>query len=101
MAEHTERKSLQLPLLHLNGSGKKNLEEQYREVWVAAYELKKALCQARPHMRDYYPIQNAGEAFQQARKQHENWEQVVDALLSDIQDMRLGIDDGGYASGNS
>lgn len=89
-------KKVQLPFLHLNGSGKKNLEEQYGKVWKKAYELRESLSEVCPHMRDFYPLPNAGEAYGAARAQFHEWYRLTDEILGAMTAMRLGIQDGGH-----
>jgi 2-methylcitrate dehydratase PrpD len=58
-----------LPTIHLNGTGAKNLQEEYHAVRnaveVAIDLLAKATCNA----RDFYP--QGGDAYQQARQERE------------------------------
>lgn len=89
-------KDVQLPLLHLNGSGRKNLEEQYGKVWAKAYELREEMSSIVPHMRDYYPLQDASEAYGRARAQFHEWVRLTDEILGAMTAMRLGIYDGGH-----
>lgn len=89
-------KKVQLPYLHLNGSGKKNLEKDYEEVWKKAYELRESFSCIVPHMRDYYPLPDAGEAYGRARAQFHEWVRLTDEILGAMTAMRLGISDGGH-----
>jgi hypothetical protein len=89
-------KKVQLPFLHLNGSGKKNLEEQYAEVWKKAYELRESFSKIVPHMRDFYPLPNAAEAYGRARAEFHEWYRLTDEILGAMTAMRLGISDGGH-----
>lgn len=44
---------MQLPHIHMNGTGAADLARQYLEVHKATYALKAALSNAAPHGRDY------------------------------------------------
>ena len=97
-------KKVQLPVLHLNGSGKKNLEEQYAAVWKKAYELRQEMSLIVPHMRDFYPLntvedpQGGARAYKTAREEFEHWYRLTDEILSAMTAMRMGIQDGGHKS---
>ena len=54
-----------LPTIHLNGTGAKSLQEQYRAVRLAAKATADALADATCNGRDFYP--QGPEAFQQAQ----------------------------------
>ncbi len=54
-----------LPTIHLNGTGAKSLQEQYRAVRLSAKATADALANATCNGRDFYP--QGPEAFQQAQ----------------------------------
>jgi hypothetical protein len=56
------------PSIHLNGSGREHLVEQYCEQYNAIMAAVRILDGTGPNARDYY-IQSAG-AFEAARDQH-------------------------------
>lgn len=47
-----------LPMVHLNGTSKSELEEQQMKMYQAADSLILAMRAARPNARDYYVIDN-------------------------------------------
>lgn len=59
---------MQKPTIHLNGSGKRHLADTYRDANEALYQAIKALEQAAPNARDYYP--QGPDAYRQASKEH-------------------------------
>lgn len=54
-----------LPLIHLNGSGRERLSEDYTALYRAAKALVDAFCDVEFHPRDYYPLEDG--AFEKAR----------------------------------
>lgn len=56
------------PTIHLNGTSKDHLLEAWEKAHAALTEAIKAMAEASPNARDYYP-QGPG-AFQQAIEQH-------------------------------
>jgi hypothetical protein len=47
--------SIKTPTIHLNGTSKQELLDQYLNVLKALKAASDALCEAAPHGRDYYP----------------------------------------------
>ena len=56
------------PTVHMNGSGERNLRDQWAEAYGALGDAVKALARATPHGRDYY-VQD-GDALKQAQAEH-------------------------------
>lgn len=65
------------PLVHLNGSGAKNLEEQWLAVYTASSRLLNALAESRPHPRDYYTLPDGDAKWNAARDEHHTLELQV------------------------
>jgi len=86
----TENKDIQ-PLVHLNGSGKKNLEAQYREASDALHDALAKL--PRPHARDYYPL--GDDAFKKARAKFDAQFAAIDEIRMQIEDTLMQIVDQG------
>lgn len=62
-----------MPTIHLNGSGRENLENQVREAGEAIHAALEKMAAAAPHGRDYYPQDEGaitGPAYKQAEKEH-------------------------------
>jgi len=63
------------PTIHLNGTSREALHEQYLNAWHALREAQRMLDLSHPHGRDYY-VQNKegegpyGEPFYLAEKEH-------------------------------
>jgi len=78
---------LTIPTVHLNGSGAKNLNEQYRGALEALREARRAI--PVPHGRDYY-LQEKG-AFERARAQFEGQLRKLEAVEEELSGILLGI----------
>lgn len=85
------------PTVHLNGSGKAALLEQFNGVREAIWAAQKAMSEAHPHGRDYY-VQNGpeeglyGDAVRRAAEEHRarllkliEIEEEINAILFNIQ----------------
>lgn len=75
---------MQAPLIHLNGSGAKSLLDGYCAAWEAVHEAIRALTEAGPNKRDYYPLGDA--AWRAALAEHlsrlERLQTVYDELAA-------------------
>lgn len=69
-----------LPLIHINGTGKKMLQEGYSDAAEIAANLRTAFCDIEFHARDYYVISDA--AFTAAR----NKRAEIRAKIEEIQE---------------
>lgn len=91
-------KSVIAPTVHLNGSGKESLLEQYHGIREAIWATQKAMAEAHPHGRDYY-VQNRpeeglhGDAVRRAALEHRarllkliEVEEEINAIIFNIQD---------------
>jgi hypothetical protein len=58
-------------MIHLNGSGKENLQRDWREAHEAVRQAMNKVSLTAPHMRDYYPMKNGEEVYRQARDEHD------------------------------
>ena len=75
----------QKPLVHLGGTGRIGLREQYEAQRLAVFTALETLCQNRPHGRDYYPLE-AG-AYEKARKDHEDRINALRSVLRDFEEL--------------
>jgi hypothetical protein len=57
------------PRVHINGTGKNELMAQFLRAMTACEDAERALIDAAPHGRDYYPL--GPGAFEFARHEHE------------------------------
>lgn len=55
MSTATEQ-TIVLPLIHMNGTSKRELLDQLRDVYHAVQEASQKLREAAPNQRDYYPV---------------------------------------------
>src|SRR5262245_27547649 len=79
----TREEPLVLPIVHLNGTSRAELERQLVDATQAVREAIDALSQASPNGRDYYP---GGPAlFEAARKQHERRAKVLRDLCNELE----------------
>ena len=83
----TDKKELTIPSIHLNGSGIKNLTEQYEEAITAVDDALKAL--PVPHGRDYY-VQEEG-AYERAREQFKGQVSQLNGVLDELTAIYRGI----------
>ena len=73
---------MQTPMIHLNGSGA-NLTIGYEKVFGLLQQALQEMANGNPHMRDYYPMANASEAFQAAQDEHQARMDSIQAIISD------------------
>ena len=76
---------LPTPSIHLNGTGARGLREQAKEVYSALDTALRAMKQAMPHGRDYYP--QGDSALTAARDAHT--EMII--MVTRIQDEYLSL----------
>ena len=72
-----------LPTIHLNGTSAKALLEQTTVACDDAHNLLKALAEAAPNERDYYP--QGDSAFEEARREYEARVEAVRGVLRDME----------------
>jgi hypothetical protein len=71
--EYERRSSMTVPTVHLNGTGRESLRQQYQAAYLTLAPAIAALQQTTPHGRDYYPQDDGqinGPAYQAARAEH-------------------------------
>jgi len=96
IAKTESGKEVVAPTVHLNGSGKASLLEQYHKVREAIWAAQEAISESHPHGRDYY-VQNEpeeciyGAALQRAAIEHRarllklvEIEDEINAILDNI-----------------
>lgn len=76
---------MQTPMIHMNGSGALNLLAHYDKVRQCLYDALQDMAFNRPHMRDYYPLPNADEAFKIARDEHQARMTAIHGILDDYE----------------
>jgi hypothetical protein len=76
---------MKMPTLHLNGSSPAALLEGYTDAASALFAAAKALDDAAPNARDYYP-QGDG-AFQQAQAEHRARVAKLNEVIFEIQQL--------------
>jgi hypothetical protein len=77
--------SISKPTVHMNGSGKKQLVEQYTKAVEALNDAIAALNEAYPHGRDYY-VQGEG-AIDSACSQQDARIKAVRIVRNDMQEI--------------
>jgi hypothetical protein len=85
--------TLQIPTVHLNGTGKDQLLEQVCEAVHALHEAGRALAAAAPNGRDYYL--QTGDAIGSAMKQHEARMTKLREIIKELETIGEGIADQG------
>lgn len=81
--------NIALPTVHLNGSGRAPLSEQYHNAYMAVHAAIVALREAAPHDRDYY-IQGP-DAGPQARREHEARIKALQGVLNDLAEFQIHL----------
>jgi hypothetical protein len=71
------------PTIHLNGSGRKILEEQCYSAVQALRLARQAIVDMEPHGRDYYTQDDC--AYGRARHAHERRYHAITAVLKEVQ----------------
>ena len=59
---------IQVPIVHLNGTGERQLGDSLERAWRQVQAAIRAVVEAAPHQRDYYPLGDL--AWQRAVAQH-------------------------------
>ncbi len=72
------------PLIHLGGTPREHLVEQYREAQESLRAAREALRAAAPHARDY---DHAPEAYAVAQAEHLARVTALEAVLADLIDL--------------
>jgi hypothetical protein len=78
-----------IPTIHLNGTSREELISQLRTAGEALLEARRALENAAPHGRDYYP-QGKG-AIQQAQTEHYERLRRIDDVYEELMVIWRGI----------
>lgn len=90
------KSDLAVPSIHLNGTGKDELVRQLSEAHQRLQKAREALALTAPHMRDYYVQLAADHNYRRARNQHEARLQKIDDVMTDLLDLGIFIQEGGY-----
>lgn len=80
-----------LPTVHLNGDSREELTKQAKFAHGALVDASKALCQMRPHPRNFYP--QGGDAFQQAVAEYNRHMQALAEAIDYAMDHRIHLID--------
>lgn len=80
-----------IPTVHRNGTAYKDLFEPVCTAMNAIRAADKALIEVTPNGRDYYP--QGDSAFSDARQQHERRRLALRDMLSELQELAIGIQD--------
>ena len=79
-----------LPTIHLNGTSKRELLEQYSAARQALEAALTALSNAAPNGRDYYP--QGPMAILHAQDQHRAWYQSIANIRNAVEAIEVAID---------
>jgi hypothetical protein len=85
---------MQLPAIHLNGSGKNNLIEEAGDCYLAIVKALDVVSSRPPNARDYYVI--SGEAYNLALAEHQDRIKRLHALGREFEALCEGIQNGGW-----
>ena len=84
---------LALPTIHSNGTSKDALVTQLCDAGAAVNDAIRALAEATPSGRDYYP--QGPDALKRAMVQHEARMEALRGVLNELQTLVERIDGGG------
>lgn len=87
-----EDPKLTAPRIHLNGTSRKSLEEQYETALEAISRAIDALGETAPNARDYYPI--APGAFSRAMGEHASRVRRLKEVQGELYWLRESLDEG-------
>ena len=82
---------MMIPTVHLNGTGKQTLLDDYDAAFDALDTAFNKLKQTAPNGRDYYVQGN--EALQQAAEEHIGRLCQIQAVMDDLQQLMQGVYD--------
>ena len=76
---------MKIPTVHLNGTGKEELTENYQRAYLALYNAMEAMKRAAPNARDYY-VQDSN-AFTVAMLEHTDRLKMIQQVQDEIQEI--------------
>lgn len=88
---NTTENGLICPTVHLNGTSRESLMDQYRAAYRAVQDALKALANASPHGRDYY-VQEDG-AYNRAAREHNERCEKLRIVSDELLEIALAIQD--------
>jgi hypothetical protein len=85
------------PVVHLNGTSKADLLDQFRSMALAVKSAAEILCEHFPHARDYYVIRDTvygtgNNPYSEARAQHEQRIETLRTMYHELYDIFAAID---------
>lgn len=78
------------PVVHLNGSGAVNLKDSLLKIVNQLHDAYSALARNSPHARDYYVL--GDDAFQKARRQHEQNLHILCCMIEQYEQIWQDVD---------
>lgn len=80
---------IMIPLVHLNGTSKQSLLDQYENAIKALEDAKEVLLKSAPNGRDYYPLEEGayGIAFNQHVTRIGKIDSVINELASIVEEI--------------
>lgn len=90
--EPTNEPIWNLPDVHLNGTGGRELVEHQRRIILACQELIGALCAGSPHMRDYYTQPDGQQKFDEAAATCRAQVLLVTRMMTQAENSAIAID---------
>ena len=84
---HATKPEVITPIVHINGTGREDLVEQRKAVYVALQNAAEALRQMAPHGRDYYPAgpEALAKAVAQHRRRQEALATLEDEMVAEVE----------------
>jgi len=87
------QENITIPMVHLNGTSKKELLEQLENAYRAVVDAGRVLARATPHDRDYYVI--GDDVGAKARDEHYARMRKLADIERDLEKIAIGIDQQG------
>jgi hypothetical protein len=82
---------MKTPTIHLNGTGRQELLDQWRDAYNALHDARKALHNASPNARDYYP--QGSDAIYRAQDEHSKRIETITSLMNECNHIAEAIQD--------
>ena len=83
--------NLAVPVVHLNGSGERNLINGYSEAISALRDAQKAIAATHPHPRDYYVLKDGAETLQRAEAAHMLRLKKIESVIAEFEELGQAV----------
>ena len=77
------------PTVHLNGTSREELIDQYSGIFTAIRATRQALQNSAPHSRDYPP--HGFSSYPEAREQYQRWTKMLTDLEEEVMNVAVEV----------